>query len=407
MFFTGQSSILKGTMSDQNSATLDAPAKGHAQKYTRNQPYLSQVLVNDRLTGPESEKETIHVELELEEGMSYLPGDAVGIIPTNRDPQVDAVLKALNYTGDERVLDHYKVEISFREALATRLAIGKLTRGSVNQLGKLAAANAPKALQALLGAENKAIAEEYVWGREFLDLIKDFPGIISEPQQLFNVLARLTPRMYSIASAIEAHPKQVHTTVRVVRYHSHGEDRQGVCSGFLGERSPVGDKLAVFLHENNQFRLPEDTNAPIIMIGPGTGIAPFRSFLEYRQVLGHKGDNWLIFGEQRSVSDYLYKDQFESMEKEGFLTRLNTAFSRDQQRKVYVQDRMREHGDDLFAWLEAGAYFYVCGDAQRMAKDVEQALLDIIALGSNSTLEQAGEYLNEMKKQKRYQRDVY
>ena len=394
-------------MSDQNSATLDAPAKGHAQKYTRNQPYLSQVLVNDRLTGPESEKETIHVELELEEGMSYLPGDAVGIIPSNRDPQVDAVLKELGRTGDERVLDHYKVEISFREALATRLAIGKLTRGSVNQLGKLAGDKAPKPLQALLGPENKAIAEEYVWGREFLDLIKDFPGIISDPQQLFNVLARLTPRMYSIASALEAHPNQVHTTVRVVRYHSHDEDRQGVCSGFLGERAPVGDKLPVFLHENNQFRLPEDSNAPIIMIGPGTGIAPFRSFLEYRQALGHKGDNWLVFGEQRSVSDYLYKDQFQAMEKEGFLTRLHTAFSRDQQRKVYVQDRMREHGDDLFAWLEAGAYFYVCGDAQRMAKDVEQALLDIIALGSNSTLEQAGEYLNEMKKQKRYQRDVY
>jgi len=394
-------------MSDQNSATIDAPAKSHAQKYTRNQPYLSDVLVNTRLTGPESEKETIHVELELEEGMSYLPGDAVGIIPTNRDPQVDAVLQTLGYTGDERVLDHYKVEIPFREALATRLAIGKLTRGSVNQLGKLAGDKAPKALQALLGPDNKAVAEEYVWGREFLDLIKDFPGIISEPQQLFNVLARLTPRMYSIASALEAHPGQVHTTVRVVRYHSHGEDRQGVCSGFLGERAPVGEKLPIFLHENNQFRLPADTNAPIIMIGPGTGIAPFRSFLEYRHTLGHKGDNWLFFGEQRSVSDYLYKDQFESMEKEGFLTRLHTAFSRDQQRKVYVQDRMRENADDLFAWLEAGAYFYVCGDAERMAKDVEQALLDIIAMGSNGTLEQAAEYLNEMKKQKRYQRDVY
>ena len=394
-------------MNDQQSATLDAPAKALAQKYTRNQPYSSQVTVNSRLTGPESEKETIHVELELEEGMTYLPGDAVGIIPTNRDPQVDAVLKELGYTGDERVLDHYKVEISFREALATRLAIGKLTRGSVNQLGKLAGDKAPKVLQALLGPENKAIAEEYVWGREFIDLIWDFPGIISEPQQLFNVLARLTPRMYSIASALEAHPNQVHTTVRVVRYHSHGQDRQGVCSCFLGERAPVGGKLPIFLHENNQFRLPEDSNAPIIMIGPGTGIAPFRSFLEYRQALGHKGDNWLVFGEQRSVSDYLYKDQFQAMEKEGFLTRLHTAFSRDQQRKVYVQDRMRENADDLFAWLEAGAYFYVCGDAQRMAKDVELALLDIIAQGSNSTLDQAGEYLNEMKKQKRYQRDVY
>jgi len=175
----------------------------------------------------------------------------------------------------------------------------------------------------------------------------------------------------------------------------------------LGDRAAVGEKLPVFLHANGNFRLPEDTNAPVIMIGPGTGIAPFRSFLEYRQVMNHKGDNWLFFGEQRSVSDYLYKDQFQAMEKEGFLTRLHTAFSRDQQRKVYVQDRMRENSEELFAWLEAGAYFYVCGDAVRMAKDVELTLLDIIAAGTAGTLEQAGEYLGEMKKQKRYQRDVY
>jgi len=394
-------------MTEATVAPPEAPAKSHTAKYTRNQPYLSRVLTNDRLTGPESEKDTIHVELDLEEGMTYLPGDAVGIIPTNREAQVEAVLKSLGYTGNERVLDHYKVEISFHEALTTRLAIGKLTRGSVNQLGKLAGDKAPAALKALLGPDNKAQAEEYVWGREFLDLIQDFPGIIQQPQELFNVLARLTPRMYSIASALEAHPGQVHGTVRVVRYHSHDMDRQGVCSGYLGERAPVGSLLPIFLHENNQFRLPENTNVPIIMIGPGTGIAPFRSFLEYRQALGHKGDNWLFFGEQRSVSDYLYKDQFESMERDGFLTRLHTAFSRDQQRKVYVQDRMRENADDLFAWLESGAYFYVCGDAQRMAKDVETALLDIIATGANSTLEFANEYLSEMKKAKRYQRDVY
>ncbi len=384
-----------------------AAATSHAAKYTRNQPYFSRVLTNDRLTGPESEKETIHVELELEEGMTYLPGDAVGIIPTNRESEVEACLTALGFKGDERVLDHYKVEISLHEALTTRLAIGKLTRGSVNQLGKLAGESAPKELKALLGPDNKAVAEEYVWGREFVDLIKEFPGIVKQPQELFNVLARLTPRMYSIASAQAAHPGQVHTTVRVVRYHSHGSDRQGVCSGLLGERAPVDCKLPIFLHANGNFRLPEDTNAPIIMVGPGTGIAPFRSFLEHRQALNHKGDNWLFFGEQRSVSDYLYKEQFQAMEKEGFLTRLHTAFSRDQQRKVYVQDRMRENSEELFAWLEAGAYFYVCGDAVRMAKDVELALLDIIATGSKGTLEEAGEYLNEMKKQKRYQRDVY
>lgn len=379
----------------------------HASKYTRNQPYTSKVLVNDRLTGPESEKETIHIELALEEGMTYTPGDAVGIIPTNREAAVEGVLKALGFDGTERVLDHYKVEISLHEALTTRLGIGKLARGSLNQYAKLCGENVPAGLKALMGQENKAVAEEYVWGREFIDLATEFPGIVKQPQELFNVLQRLTPRMYSIASSQAAHPDQVHTTVRVVRYNAHHADRQGVCSGHLGERAPVGGTLPIFLHENNAFRLPEDTNAPVIMIGPGTGIAPFRAFLEHRQALGEKGDMWLFFGEQRSVSDYLYKEQFLGMQKDGLLTRLDTAFSRDQGKKVYVQDRMQEKAAELYTWLERGAYFYVCGDASRMAKDVENALLDVIAKGSNGTLEHATEYLAEMKKAKRYQRDVY
>jgi sulfite reductase (NADPH) flavoprotein alpha-component len=392
-------------MSETTVATTEAPA-AHA-KYTRNQPYLAKVLTNDRLTGPESEKETIHIELDVEEGMTYTPGDAVGIIPTNREPAVDDVMKALGFDGSERVLDHYKVEISLHEALTTRLGIGKLARGSVNQFAKLCGENVPDDLKALLGPENKAMAEEYVWGREFIDLVTEFPGVIKQPQELFNVLQRLTPRMYSIASSQAAHPSEVHTTVRVVRYHAHNQDRQGVASGHLGERSPVGATMPIFLHENHAFRLPEDTSAPVIMIGPGTGIAPFRAFLEHRQTLGQKGHNWLFFGEQRSVSDYLYKEQFLGMHSDGLLTNLHTAFSRDQGKKVYVQDRMQEHATELYAWLERGAYFYVCGDASRMAKDVELSLLDVIAKGSNGTLEHATEYLAAMKKQKRYQRDVY
>jgi sulfite reductase (NADPH) flavoprotein alpha-component len=376
-------------------------------KYTRNQPYFSKVLTNQRLTGPESEKETIHVELGLEEGMTYTPGDAVGIIPTNREEQVESVLKALGFSGTERVLDHYKVEISLHEALTTRLGIGKLARGSVNQYAKLCGEAVPEGLKSLLGPENKALAEEYVWGREFLDLVVEFPGVVKQPQELFNVLQRLTPRMYSIASSQAAHPGEVHTTVRVIKYHAHNLDRQGVASGHLGERAPVGSTMPIFLHENHAFRLPEDTSAPVIMIGPGTGIAPFRAFLEERQATGQKGGNWLFFGEQRSVSDYLYKEQFLGMHADGLLTNLHTAFSRDQGKKVYVQDRMQENAAELYAWLERGAYFYVCGDASRMAKDVELALLDVIAKGSNGTLEHANEYLAAMKKAKRYQRDVY
>ena len=392
-------------MSTETLTETAAPAQAHASKYTRNNPYLSIVKENYLLTAEGSEKETRHVELSLEEGMTYTPGDAVGIIPENRREAVDEVLGALKFTGDERVLDHYKVEISLDEALRTRLGIGKLARGSVTQFAKLAPGM--ERLKDLVGPENKARAEEYCWGREFVDLATDFPGVVTEPQQLFNILQRLTPRMYSIASSQALHPDNVQTTVRVVRYEAHGRERQGLASGHMGDRSPVGSTFPIFLHANANFRLPDDTAAPVIMIGPGTGIAPFRAFLEERQATGQTGDNWLFFGEQRRSLDFLYQEQFEAMHRDGLLTRFDTAFSRDQAKKVYVQDRMQEHAADLYAWLERGAYFYVCGDATRMAKDVEMSLLDAIARGSNGTLDHANEYLATMKKQKRYQRDVY
>ncbi len=380
-------------------------AQGDLPKYTRNHPFRSKVLANYLLTGKGSEKETRHVELSIEAGMRYTPGDAVGILAENRAAAVEEVLKALAFEGEERVLDHYKVEISLEEALRTRLAIGKLTRGSVTQFAKLA----PEVggLKEMLGSENKARAEEYCWGREFVDLATDFPDVVKSPQELFHVLARLTPRMYSIASSQAMHPEDVQTTVRVVRYEAHGRERQGLASGHLGERAPLGGTVPIFLHANGNFRLPEDSSVPVIMVGPGTGIAPFRAFLEERQAVGATGQNWLFFGEQRAQLDYLYKEQLLGMHRDGVLTRLDTAFSRDQAKKVYVQDRMQEHAAELYAWLERGAYFYVCGDATRMAKDVETALLDVIARGSNGTLEHAAEYLAGMKKQKRYQRDVY
>jgi sulfite reductase (NADPH) flavoprotein alpha-component len=391
-------------MSEILEATAEAPSS-HAAKYTRNNPYQSEVLANYLLTAEGSEKETRHVELAIEEGMTYTPGDAVGIVPENRRQAVEEVLEALKFTGAERVLDHYKVEIDLDEALRTRLAIGKLTRGSVTQLAKLAPEN-PK-LKSMTGAEGKALAEEYCYGREFVDLATDFPGVITQPQQLFQVLARLTPRMYSISSSQLLHPDNVQTTVRVVRYDAHGRERQGLCSGHLGERAPLGETMPIFLHANQNFRLPEDASAPVIMVGPGTGIAPFRAFLEERQAKGETGDNWLFFGEQRQKLDFLYQEQLEGMHKAGLLTHLHTAFSRDQAKKVYVQDRIAEHAAEVYAWLERGAYFYVCGDATRMAKDVELALLDAIARGSNGTLDHAADYLATMKKQKRYQRDVY
>jgi sulfite reductase (NADPH) flavoprotein alpha-component len=401
-------------MSDVQEAAAVASqgASPEHSKYTRNNPFQSTVLMNYLLTGEGSEKETRHLAFSLDEGMSYVPGDAVGVLPENRAEAVAEVLAALGFTGDERVLDHYKVEISFEEALRTRLAIGKLARGAVGQYAKLPGAascggNGIDALKLLCGPDNKARAEEYCWGREFIDLVTDFPGAVREPQELFQVLQRLTPRMYSIASSQLMHPDTVETTVRVVRYDAHGRERQGLASGHMGERAEVGATLPIFLHSNHNFRLPDDPSAPVIMVGPGTGIAPFRAFLEHRQAMGAPGDNWLFFGEQRRALDFLYEDQFTAMHNSGSLTRLNTAFSRDQGRKIYVQDRIQENGIELYAWLEQGAYFYVCGDASRMAKDVETALLDVIAKGANSTLDHAAEYLAAMKQQKRYQRDVY
>jgi sulfite reductase (NADPH) flavoprotein alpha-component len=387
---------------------LEQEAKGlvgDSSKYTRNNPFLSTVRVNELQTAAGSEKETRHIELTLDEGMTYTPGDAVGINPENRAAEVAEVIAALGFKGDERVLDHYKVEISLEEALRTRLSIGKLARGSLKQYAKLAPGL--ESLHAMVNPENKARAEEYCWGREFIDLVTDYPGVVTEPQQLFHVLQRLVPRMYSIASSQRLHEDNVQITVRVIRYESHGRSRQGVASGQLGERALVETTLPIFLHANGNFRLPEDTSAPVIMIGPGTGVAPFRACLEERQATGQTGDNWLFFGDQREKLDFLYRDQFHAMQKDGVLTRLDTAFSRDQPQKVYVQDRMREHAADLFEWLERGAYFYVCGDVTRMAKDVEVALLDVIAKGSDGTLDHAAEYLAAMKKQKRYQRDVY
>ena len=379
-------------------------AEPHKPTYTRNHPYQSTVLVNRLETQPGSEKETRHFELSLDvPEMQYQPGDAVGIVPENRPEAVAEVLEALSFTGNERVKNHYQVDIDLEEALRTRLSIGTLTKASVAHFVK---ATGHKELSPLLEPDNRKELETYLWGRELIDLVLECPGAIDDPQELFKAVGRLTPRMYSIASSQRQHPDAVHTIVRVIRYDTHQRKRQGVCSGHLGDRASDGTTIPIFLHSNNNFRMPQDTATPIIMIGPGTGLAPFRAFLEEREATGQSGANWLFFGEQRSATDFLYKEDLTRMQAKGVLTRLDTAFSRDQAQKIYVQDRMRENAKELYAWLERGAYFYVCGDAERMAVDVEKALLDIIAAERGGD-EKAAEYLAEMKAQKRYLRDVY
>jgi sulfite reductase (NADPH) flavoprotein alpha-component len=259
----------------------------------------------------------------------------------------------------------------------------------------------------LLAPEQQAHLEKYTCDRGLIDLLHDYPGVLQDPADLVAMLPSLAPRLYSISSSPYAHAGEVHTTVAVVRYRSHNRDRGGVCSTLLADRVPTGDRLPIYIQPNKKFRLPKNTSAPVIMIGPGTGIAPFRSFLHQRRALGHTGRNWLFFGERSATTDFLYQDELQSMHSDGHLTSLDLAFSRDQDRKIYVQDRMLEQAASFYAWLEEGASIYVCGDASRMAKDVDATLHAIVEQQAGLPRDAAIDYIQQLKDQSRYHRDVY
>lgn len=392
-------------MQPLTTGTMEAPAGEGKVTYSRNSPFAATVTVNRLLTGPASEKETRHVEMSLEgSGIQYLPGDSLGILPENRSDLVDEVLRLLHFRGDEPVKDFYGGALDLRAALNSWLMIGKLSGSTVKNWAKLTG-NAE--LTELALPENKKKLDDYLWGREFRDLLEQFPTTLEDPQQLFKVLPRLVPRLYSISSSQASNPVTVHLSVRVVRYETYNRERLGVCSGQIGERTPPGALHPVFIHSNQLFRMPADLDAPVIMVGPGTGLAPFRSFLQHKEAGCGRWPMWLFFGEQRQQQDFLYQDEMLAWLKNGILQRLDTAFSRDQKEKIYVQDRIREQSAELWKWLEKGAYFYVCGDSKRMAPDVESAVLAAIAVHSGKGPEYASEFLAQMKKQKRYLRDVY
>ena len=388
-----------------SNETKETPVEQGITSYSRKSPFTATVLVNRLLTGEASEKETRHVELSLQgSGIQYLPGDSLGVLPENHPEMVQEVLEALGLTGNELVSDFYDGVLKVSQALTSWLMIGKLSSSTVRTWAKLTG-NSELATLAL--PENKAKLDAYLWGREFRDLLEQYPMSLEDPQDLFKILPRLAPRLYSISSSQGLHPTTVHLSVRVVRYESHSRERLGVCSGQIGERTPQGAILPTFIHSNKLFRMPADLHVPVIMVGPGTGLAPFRAFLEHKQAgFGH-WPMWLFFGEQREQQDFLYRDEMHTWLDNGVLQRLDTAFSRDQQKKVYVQDRIREQSLLLWDWLEQGAYFYVCGDSKRMAPDVESAVLEAIARHSGKGLDFASGYLGIMKKQKRYLRDVY
>ena len=368
---------------------------------TKDNPYQSKLLVN-RLLTEGSDKETRHFELSLEgSSLSYEPGDSLGVIPQNSPQVVDDLLKAVGLTGEETV-QVGEAGLTLRDSLTFRLACTTLSKIQIKKFNEFAKAD--KLTDLLLPANRDAFAD-YLWGRELIDLFLEFPQPGMSADDFVGLLRPMPPRLYSIASSIKAHEEQVHLTVAIVRYDTHGRKREGVCSSYLADR--VGTTIPSYFHPNKNFKLPQDGNVPIIMVGPGTGIAPFRAFIEERRALGSTGKNWLFFGDRSSKTDYLYGEEWEKYRSDGLLTELDLAWSRDQAEKEYVQHKMLAKGGELFTWLQDGAYFYVCGDASRMAKDVDLALRQIAATEGGMSEEDAAKWVKSLQKEKRYLKDVY
>jgi sulfite reductase (NADPH) flavoprotein alpha-component len=408
--------LLPGTSALPSDSTPEpSPVKtGSAPAYSRKNPFPAPLIENHPLNAKGSGKDTRHLAISLlGSGLEYKVGDALGVFPRNCYELVDRIILSLNCLGNEKVTLDGGEEMALRAALISRL---DLRRGSERLLHNIRQAcmnqGEKRRLDDLL-AEDGIKARPYLADRDVLDVLLDFPHTRLDAQHLAASLSKIAPRLYSISSSPKENPGEVHLTVGVVRYSVAGRRRLGVASSFLAERVPLGMTVPVFVQPTAHFTLPPESGKPIIMVGPGTGVAPFRAFLQERRFLGDAGRNWLFFGDQRRQYDFLYSEEFVAMEASGFLTRMDLAFSRDQDEKVYVQTRMLEQSRELFAWLEAGAHFYVCGDAKRMAKDVEEALLQIIAKESGKGSDTASKdaaaraYLDKMKEQKRYQRDVY
>lgn len=389
-----------GAVAPAPSIPAAASHTGGHGAYDKTNPYSSEVLEKIVLNGTGSSKEVLHVELSLEgSGLTYEPGDALGICPENRASVVDEVLAATGLSANAKLGD-----TTLAEALRHDFDITTLQPAIVDKYNAVAG---DASLQKLLDEEGRATLKSWVEGRQLIDLLEAYPFKNWTPESFTGVLRKLAPRLYSIASSIRKHEDQVHLTIAAVRYHSHGRDRTGVCSCYVADNLEVGDKVKIYFHHNNNFRLPENDETPIIMVGPGTGIAPFRAFVEERAARGAKGKNWLFFGDQHFSYDFLYQLEWLDYLESGVLTDLSLAFSRDQKEKIYVQHRLTERGAEIYRWLEEGAHLYVCGDASRMAKDVQQALMDLIARHGGKTPEEAKAYLESLRKAKRYQRDVY
>ncbi|EDY17620.1 sulfite reductase (NADPH) flavoprotein, alpha chain [Chthoniobacter flavus Ellin428] len=387
------------------SGEADASTEEAPQGWSKKNPFPARLLANRLLNADGSGKEVRHYEISLAgSGLSYEVGDALGVMPANCGALVHDVLEALGCDGEEAVTTPEGTETSLRLALTQQYDITRPTPDLLKAAGERGAAGGE--LAALLDPARKDDLKKWLWGREIIDVI----GGLTQPfaaAELTGLLKKLQPRLYSISSSPKAHPDEVHLTVAAVRYDGYGRNRKGVCSTFLADRCADNTPVPVFVQTSHGFRLPENGDVPVIMCGPGTGIAPFRAFLEERRATGAKGGNWLFFGDQKRSTDFLYQEQLEGWVSDGHLTRLDLAFSRDQAEKIYVQNRMLENAAELWSWLDSGAHFYVCGDASRMAKDVDAALHQVAETAGGLSKEAAAEFIQKLKSEKRYQRDVY
>ncbi|KAA5947910.1 sulfite reductase subunit alpha [Pantoea sp. Bo_2] len=368
----------------------------------KSNPYAAALITNKRLSGELSAKDIRHFEFDLSDsGLKYEAGDALGVIPVNEPSLVSLLLTQLNADYQTPVPGFDR---SLGDLLTYQFEISEPSRKLIEWVGQN---TTNQELRHVLQHDDKDALGVWLWGKDTLDLLQlELTRTLAVPE-FVALLRPLQHRAYSISSSSKAHPNQVHLTVASVRYHSGGRNRGGVCSTYLAERVRRGEKPAIFISPNKSFRVPANNSAPLIMVGPGTGIAPFRAFLQERQATGAQGKNWLFFGDQHQEHDFIYQDELLAWRDNGLLTRLDLAFSRDQEKKIYVQSRMLEQGAELYAWLQEGAYFYVCGDASRMAKDVDNALYEVVRQFGGLSTERAADYVDQLKKEKRYLRDVY
>ncbi|HEY0228270.1 MAG TPA: flavodoxin domain-containing protein, partial [Mycobacterium sp.] len=393
----------RGTRAPMPAASPRPSGRPETGAYNKKRPLITDIIRNTTLSQPKSTKDVRQLVFDLpEQTVSYEAGDALGVWPRNSDRLVDEWMSVTGLDAQTPVEVGEHGLMSLRSALTERFEIAHISRDLVRFVQER---TGDPNLAELLKSENKAALSDWSWGRQSLDLLAQLP-VSASAHEWLRVLKRLQPRLYSISSSPKECPREVHLTVSPVRFNFQGVPRRGVCSTYLADRSP-GDRVAVYLQPSSNFRPPSDSQTPMIMVGPGTGIAPFRGFLQDRRALGHTGRNWLFFGEQHAATDYYYRDEIEAMRADGFLTELDLAFSRDQRDKVYVQHLMRNRGAELWAWLQDGAQVYVCGTADPMAKDVDRALCDIAAAHGNLDPDAAKAYVQSLSADKRYHRDIY